>query len=73
MFGNDFRKSLTKITAKDFKQSASNPDHATNSNVKHMLKSTATALCKYLGHTTEVSQDGRKHQFAITDHPHNCT
>ena len=64
--GNDFGKSLTKVTAKDFEQSASNPDHATNSNVQHIVKSITTS-CKSLGHTTEASQYARRHQFPMMD------
>jgi hypothetical protein len=65
--GNDFGKSLTRVTAKDFEQSASNPDHATNSNVQHIVKS-VTTKCNSLGHTAEASQDVRKEQFAMMDH-----
>jgi hypothetical protein len=63
----DFGKSLNQVTAKDFEQSASNPDHATNNSVQHIVKSITTS-CKSLGHTTEASQDARKHQFAIMDY-----
>jgi hypothetical protein len=62
--GKDFGKSLTKVTVKDFQQSASNPDHATSSNVHHIIKS-ITTKCKFLDHTTEASQDARKHQFGM--------
>jgi len=41
--GNDFGKSLTQVTAKDFDQSAYNPDHAINSNVQHIVKSITTS------------------------------
>jgi len=65
--GNDFGKSLTRVTVKDFDKSASHPDHAPNSNVEHIVKSISTS-CKSLGHTTEASQDARKCQFVLMDH-----
>jgi hypothetical protein len=42
--GNDFGKSLTRVTPKDFEESASNPDHAMtmNSSVQHIIMSNTT-------------------------------
>jgi hypothetical protein len=40
--GYDIVKSLNRVTVKDFEKSASNPDHATNSSVQHILKSIIT-------------------------------
>ena len=53
---DNFGRSLTGVTVKDFEHSSSNPDHATKDNAEHIVKS-ITTQCKSLGHTTEASQD----------------
>jgi hypothetical protein len=65
--GGNFGKMLSRLTSKDFGSSLSNSECQTNSNVEHIVKS-ITTKCKSLGHTTEASQDARKHQFAMMDH-----
>ena len=58
---------LSQLTPKDFDIPSMNPEHPLGNNVEHIVRS-ITTKCKSLGHTAEVAQDARKHQFALMDH-----
>ena len=63
----DFGKMLSRLTSKDFEMPSTNPECPLGNNVEHIVRS-ITTKCKSLGHTAEVAQDARKHQFAMMDH-----
>ena len=63
----DFRRTLSRLTTKDFETPAANSEQPLSNNVEHIVK-TITTKCKSLAHTAEATQDARKHQFTMMDH-----
>lgn len=56
--GDDFGKTFSQVTTKDFEDTSLNHDHAMNINIEHIVES-ITSKCKSLGCTLEASQDAR--------------
>ena len=63
----DFRKTLSRLSTKDFELPSTNSEQPLNNNVEHIVK-TITTKCKSLAHTAEAAQDARRHQFTMMDH-----
>ena len=63
----DFRKTLSRLTPKDFQLPSTNSEQPLSNNVEHIVK-TITTKCKSLAHTAEAAQDARRHQFTMMDH-----
>jgi hypothetical protein len=63
----DFRKTLSRLTPKDFELPSTNSEQPSSNNVEHIVK-TITTKCKSLAHTAEAAQDARRHQFTMMDH-----
>ena len=63
----DIRKTLSRLTPKDFHLPSTNSEQPLSNNVEHIVK-TITTKCKSLAHTAEAAQDARRHQFTMMDH-----
>ena len=63
----DIRKTLSRLTPKDFQLPSTNSEQPLSNNVEHIVK-TITTKCKSLAHTAEAAQDARRHQFTMMDH-----
>lgn len=66
LLGN-FWKMLGQLTLQVVSSSPSHAEHPMNNNIEHIGKA-IIQKCKSLGHTTEASQDAKKHQFVMIDH-----
>ena len=64
----DIRKTLSRLTPKDFQLPSTNSEEPLSNNVEHIVKTIMTK-CKSLAHTAEAAQDARRHQFTMMDPP----